>query len=73
VHTDGNYAYYERFSSEVLRVRKKHLQKIERNRLALRTWSARLVKKGIRFSKTGQTHKIVADFTINVWFLGWYA
>jgi insertion element IS1 protein InsB len=70
VYTDGNYAYYERFSSEVLVVMKKNRQKIERNHLSLRTWSARLVRKGIRFSKTAQMHKIVVALIINVWFFG---
>ncbi|MDR0639750.1 MAG: hypothetical protein LBG27_12770 [Spirochaetaceae bacterium] len=46
VYTGGNYAYYERFSSEVLAVTKKNTQKIERKHLSLRTWSARLVRKG---------------------------
>jgi insertion element IS1 protein InsB len=54
VYTDGNYAYYERFSSEVLTVMKKNTQKIERNHLSLRSWCARLVRKGIGFSKTEQ-------------------
>jgi IS1 family transposase len=43
VYTDGNYAYYERFSPEVLTVTKKNTQKIERKYLSLRTWCARLV------------------------------
>jgi insertion element IS1 protein InsB len=68
VYSDGNYAYYERFSPEVLVVTKKNTQKIERNHLSLRTWSARLVRKGIRFSKTAQMHKIVVALIINVWF-----
>jgi insertion element IS1 protein InsB len=59
VYTDGKYAYYERFSSEVLTVTKKNRQKIERKHLSLRTWCARLVREGIRFSKTEQMHKIV--------------
>jgi insertion element IS1 protein InsB len=46
VYTDGNYAYYERFSSEVLVVTKKNTQKIERKHLSLRTWRARLARKG---------------------------
>ena len=46
VYTDGNYAYYERFSTEVLVVTKKNTQKIERKHLSLRTWCARLVRKG---------------------------
>jgi insertion element IS1 protein InsB len=70
VYTDGNYAYYERFKPEVLVVTKKNTQKIERKHLSLRTWCARLVRKGIRFSKTEQMHKIVVGLVINVWFLG---
>jgi insertion element IS1 protein InsB len=54
VYTDGNYAYYERFSPEVLTITKKNMQRIERKHLSLRTWSARLVRKGLRFSKTEQ-------------------
>ena len=71
VYTDGNYAYVERLSSELLVVSKKNLQKIERKHLSLRTWCSRLVRKGIRFSKTEQMHKIVVGLTINVWFF-WY-
>jgi insertion element IS1 protein InsB len=71
VYTYGNYAYYERFSPEVLRVTKKNTQKIERKHLSLRTWCARLVKRGLRFSKTEQMHKIVVDLAINVWFFGY--
>jgi insertion element IS1 protein InsB len=37
VYTDGNYAYYERFSPEVLTVMKRNTQKIERKHLSLRT------------------------------------
>jgi insertion element IS1 protein InsB len=70
VYTDGNYAYYERFSSEVLTVTKKNRQKIKRKHLSLRTWCVPLVRKGIRFSKTEQLHKIVVGLIINVWFLG---
>jgi insertion element IS1 protein InsB len=70
VYTDGNYAYYERFSREVLIITRKNIQRIERKHLSLRTWRARLVRKGIRFSKTEQTHKIVVALIINVWFFG---
>jgi insertion element IS1 protein InsB len=70
VYTDGNYAYYERFSPEVLTVTKKNTQKIERKHLSLRTWCARLVRRGIRFSKTERMHKIVVSLVINVWFFG---
>jgi IS1 family transposase len=34
VYTDGNYAYYERFSPEVPTVTKKNTQKIERKHVA---------------------------------------
>jgi IS1 family transposase len=71
-YADGNYAYYYRFSSEVLTVTKKHWQKIERKHLSLRIWSAWLVRKCIRYSKIEQMRKIVVGITINVWFLGGY-
>jgi insertion element IS1 protein InsB len=70
VYTDGNYAYYERFSPNVLTVTKKNTQKIERKHLSLRTWSAWLVRKGLRFSKTEEMHKIVVALTINIRFFG---
>ena len=71
VYTDGNDAYVERISSEVLVVSKKKTQKIERKHLSLRTWCSRLVRKGIRFSKTMQMHKIVVGLVINVWYFGY--
>ena len=70
VYTDGNYAYFKRFSKDVLVVTKKNTQKIERKHLSLRTWCARLVRKGIRFSKSAQMHKIVVGLAINIWFFG---
>jgi insertion element IS1 protein InsB len=70
VYIDGNYAYYDRFSPGVLVVMKKNTQKIERKHLSLRIWSARLVRKGIRFSKTAQMHTIVVALIINIWFFG---
>jgi insertion element IS1 protein InsB len=72
VYTDGNYAYFARISSEVLVVSKKNVQKIERKHLSLRTWCSRLVRKGIRFSKTEQMHKIGVGLVINYWFFGMY-
>ena len=71
VYTDGNDAYGERFSAEVLVVSKKNTQKIERKHLSLRTWCSRLVRKGIRFSKTEQMHKIAVGLVINVWFFAY--
>jgi insertion element IS1 protein InsB len=70
VYTDGNYAYFNHFSSKKLVVTKKNTQKIERKHLSLRTWCARLVRKGIRFSKTEIMHKIVVALVINYWFFG---
>jgi insertion element IS1 protein InsB len=37
IYTDGNYAYYECFSIEILIVTKKNTQKIERKHLSLRS------------------------------------
>ena len=70
VYTDGNYAYFKHFSDDELVISKKNTQKIERKHLSLRTWCARLVRKGIRFSKSLQMHKIVVGLVINVWFFG---
>ncbi|MDR3110934.1 MAG: IS1 family transposase [Planctomycetaceae bacterium] len=50
---------------------KKNTQKIERKHLSLRTWCSRLVRKGIRFSKTEQMHKICVGIVINFWCFGW--
>ena len=72
VYTDGNYAYYEKFDSEVLVVSKKNTQKIERKHLSLRTWGSRLVRKGIRFSKKALMHKICVGLVINYWFFGYH-
>ncbi|MDR0704468.1 MAG: hypothetical protein LBF88_05710 [Planctomycetaceae bacterium] len=71
VYTDGNDVYYKRFDSKTLVVTKKNTQKIERKHLSLRTWCSRLVRKGIRFSKTKQMHKICVGLVINYWFLGY--
>ena len=68
VYTEGNFAYSKRFPNVI--VTKKNTQKIERKHLSVRTWCARLVRKGIRFSKTAQMHKIVVGLVINVWFFG---
>jgi insertion element IS1 protein InsB len=70
VYSDGNYAYYERLSPEVPVVMKRNTQKVERKHPSLRTWSARLERKGIRFSKTARMHKIVVALIITIWFFG---
>ncbi|MDR1364158.1 MAG: IS1 family transposase [Oscillospiraceae bacterium] len=41
---------------------------MERKHLSLRTWCSRLVRKGIRFSKSHLMHKIVVSLVINFWF-----
>jgi insertion element IS1 protein InsB len=62
VYTDGNYAYFERFSSEVLVVSKRNTQKLERKHLSLRTWCSRLVRKGIFvFPKRNKCTKSSSD------------
>ena len=48
------------------------LHQKERKHLSLRTWCSRLVRKGIRFSKTAQMHKIVIGLAINVRCFGYY-
>jgi insertion element IS1 protein InsB len=47
VYTDGNYAYFKRFSSNNHIVGKANTQKIERKHLSLRTWCARNPYGGI--------------------------
>jgi insertion element IS1 protein InsB len=71
VYADGNEVYTTRFAPDVLVVSKKNTQKIERMHLSLRTWCSRLVRKGIRFSKTEQMHKIAVGLVINIWFFGY--
>ena len=70
VYSDGNSAYPARFPPRVLVVSKSNLQKIERKHLSLRTWSSRLVREGIRFSKTEKMHKIAVGLVINLRFFG---
>lgn len=70
IYVDGNYAYFTRFPDKEIIVTKKNTQKIERKHLSLRTWCARLIRKGIRFSKTEKMHKIVVGLVINIWFFG---
>ena len=67
IYTDGNAAYQRITESEVIQGKAK-TQKIEGKHTALRTWCSRLVRKGIRFSKTAQMHMIVVGLVINFWF-----
>jgi IS1 family transposase/transposase-like protein len=68
VYADDNPAYKSRIDEENLVTGKRNTQKIERKHLSLRTWCSRLVRKGIRFSKKHDMHKIVVALIINFWF-----
>ena len=70
VYTDGNPAYEKEMVDCELIVSKRYTQKIERKHLSLRTWCSRLVRKGIRFSKSRLMHFIVVSLIINHWFFG---
>jgi len=67
IYTDGNPAYQNITESEVI-VGKENTQRIENKHLSLRTWCSRLVRKGIRFSKSYLMHRIVVGLIINFWF-----
>ena len=69
IYTDGNQAYLKITESKVVQG-KRNTQKIESKHTALRTWCSRLVRKGIRFSKTIEMHKIAVGLVINFWFFG---
>ena len=68
IYADGNYAYKKHVTDSILVNGKRNTQKIERKHLSLRTWCSRLIRKGIRFSKTHQMHRIVVGLVINFWF-----
>ena len=69
IYTDGNPAYLNITESTIIQG-KRNTQKIEGRHTALRTWCSRLVRKGIRFSKTFQMHKIAVGLVINYWYFG---
>jgi len=68
-YADNNPAYASRLPGDALETGK-HTQKIERKHLSLRMWCSRLVRKGIRFSKRHDMHRIVVALVINFWFFG---
>lgn len=71
IYADSNSAYQTHTKNdETVVVSKKNTQRIERKHLSLRTWCSRLVRRGIRFSKTHQMHRIVVGLIINMWFFG---
>ncbi len=70
VYADGNYAYKAHITESNVVTGKRNTQKIERKHLSLRTWCSRLVRKGIRFSKSHLLHSIAVGLVINFWFFG---
>ncbi len=70
VYCDNNYAYGNHVTESEVVTGKKNTQRIERKHLSLRTWCSRLVRKGIRFSKSFRMHRIVVGLVINFWFFG---
>ena len=68
VYSDNNYAYQNHIKSSTVIIGKENTQRIERKHLSLRTWCSRLVRKGIRFSKSHLMHRIVIGLVINYWF-----
>lgn len=67
IYTDGNPAYLNITESKVVQG-KRNTQRIENKLISLRTWCSRLVRKGIRFSKSFQMHRIAVGLVINFWF-----
>ena len=55
VYSDDNFAYKKHITESVVITGKRNTQRIERKHLSLRTWCSRLVRKGIRFSKSHHT------------------
>ena len=68
VYSDNNYAYTNHIKDSIVITGKRNTQRIERKHLSLRTWCSRLVRKGIRFSKSHSMHRIVVGLVINFWF-----
>lgn len=70
VYSDDNFAYKSHISESKVVTGKRNTQRIERKHLSLRTWCSRLVRKGIRFSKSHLMHRIVVGLAINSWCFG---
>jgi IS1 family transposase/transposase-like protein len=68
VYSDDNFAYKSHITESEVITGKRNTQRIERHHLSLRTWCSRLVRKGIRFSKSKKMHIIVLGIIINFWF-----
>jgi IS1 family transposase len=69
VYADG-YQAYKNITESTVVASKKNTWRIEGLHTSLRTWCSRLVRKGIRFSKSHQMHRIVLGIIINFWFFG---
>ncbi|MCL2400272.1 MAG: IS1 family transposase, partial [Defluviitaleaceae bacterium] len=54
-------------------VGKTNTQRIENKHISLRTWCSRLVRKGIRFSKSHLMHRVIVGLVINFWFFNYVA
>ena len=67
-YADKNPAYSSHIPADELETGKRNTQKIERKHLSLRTRCSRLARKGIRFSKRRDMHRIVVALVINFWF-----
>jgi len=67
IYVDGNPVYENVTESEAV-VDKRNTQRIENKHISLRTWCSRLVRKGIRFSKSHLMHRVVVGIVINFWF-----
>ena len=68
VYADGNFAYQNKLSPDILFTGKKNTQQIERDHLTLRTRIKRLCRKTICFSKSEELHKAVIGTFINIFF-----
>lgn len=65
VYADNHYAYKTHIQESSVVTGKRNTQRMERKHLSLRTWCSRLVRKGIRFSKSHLMHRIVVGLIIN--------
>ena len=68
LYCDDNFAYKSHVVDSRVVSGKCNTQCIERKHLSLRTWCSRLVRKGIRFSKSRLMHVTVVGLIINFWF-----
>jgi insertion element IS1 protein InsB len=70
VYSDDYFAYKKHVTESTVITGTRNTQRIERKYLSLRTWCSRLLRKGIRFSKSHLMHRIVIGIIVNFWFFG---